>query len=477
VILIDLSRLEEARIACERAILLNPRNADAYNNLGNILADMGYLEKAEESYRRALDLDPGHSASHSNLLFQLAAAAKLTSVQLVAELRRWDRTHGEEGRTNQIPVRVLEAASDRRLRVGYVSPDLRKHVVSCFFTPLLAAHDRTGFEIFCYDAGVSPADATTEHLRSIAEHWRIVDDKNDEELARLIHKDRIDVLVDLSGHTANNRLKAFTYRPAKVQVTYLGFFASTGLEAMDYWITDTVLHPLDSREMAAESIYRLPRCWVCYRPPETAPAVSSRPAGDEQIVFGCFQKLSKLTSEVIKTWSQLLHELPGSRLLLMGAPLIGQGVQQLILDRFAHHGVLPEQLLFRKGASFEQYLATYAEVDIVLDTFPRTGGTTTAEALWMGVPVVTLAGDRYVERISASKLSSVGLEELITHSQEEYISRVISLAHDQALRSDLRSSLRARVARSPLCDAESLARAMEAAYTSMWRNCEHNLRC
>lgn len=464
-----LHRLGEALSACERAIELKPDYAEAHYNRGNMLLAAGSIEEAESSYRRALELNPGDAKLHSNMLFVLAARANQSFDGMLAALRKWDTVHGKAGRKAPLPMRMESGKLNRRLRVGYVSPHLHSHVVSFFFEPLLAAHDRTHFEIFCYASFLeSRADGVTQRLREITEHWHFVGDKSDAELAQLIHEDGIDILVDLTGHTANNRLKAFTYRPAPIQASYLGFFASTGLAAMDYWITDAVLHPQDTPELSSESIYRLPRCWVCYKPPELAPEVSICPNDDDQVVFGSFSNLSKLTPEVIKTWCQLLQQLPGSRLLLMGKPLRDQKVGSLLTDKFANYGITQERLMLRNGAPYDQYYATYAEVDIVLDPFPRTGGTTTAEALWMGVPVVTLAGQRYVERISASKLTALGMEELIANSQEEYIEKALSLAHDPLRRATLRANLRKNMAQSSLCNGGDLTRVMESAYRFMW---------
>ncbi len=464
-----LLRLEEALQACEKAIELKPDYAEAHYNRGNVLLEAGRIEEAEDSYQRASELNPDDAQLHSNILFIRAARARLPFNRMLDELRQWDSVHGREGRMNPLPKRTATAMPERRLRVGYVSPHLRSHVVNFFFEPLLAAHDRAHFEIFCYASYLeSRSDAVTQRLRGIAEHWRFVGDKNDAELARLIHRDGIDILVDLTGHTSGNRLKAFTYRPAPVQASYLGFFAATGLAAMDYWITDEVLHLQDTPELSVEKIYRLPRCWVCYQPPNLAPEVSPCPTSDAQVVFGSFSNLSKLTPEAIKTWSQLLQRLPGSRLLVMARALGDPTIRSLLIEKFASHDIPQERLLLRKAVPYSQYYATYAEVDIVLDPFPRTGGTTTAEALWMGVPVVTLAGQRYVERISASKLTAVGLKDLITKSGEEYIEKALSLAHDPVRRAELRANLRERMAQSPLCDGESLARAIESAYKCMW---------
>lgn len=467
--LCKLRRLEEALQACDKVIELKPDYADAHFNRGNVLLAAGRIEEAEACYHRALELNPQNAGLHSNILFTQAARAMLPFDQMRDALLRWDEVHGEEGRKNPLPARPAVDISGRRRRIGYVSPHLRSHVVNFFFEPLLAAHDRTRFEIFCYASyDESRSDEVTHRLRTIAEHWRFVGDKDDAALARLIHEEGIDILVDLAGHTSDNRLKAFTFRPAPVQITYLGFFAGTGLATMDYWITDEVLHPHDTSELGTEIIYRLPRCWVCYQPSPQAPEVALCPTADARVVFGSFNDLSKLTPEVIETWSQILQRLPGSRLLVMARTLGDAMTRSLLTERFAANGIGEDRLLLRKGASYRQYYATYAEVDIALDPFPRTGGTTTAESLWMGVPVVTLAGQRYVERISASKLTAVGLEDLIAGSRGEYIEKAVSLAHDPARRADLRKNLRNRMAKSPLCDGQGLARAIETAYTDMW---------
>lgn len=464
-----LFRLEDALAAYGTALDLQPEFAGAHFNRGELFLESGRVDEAEASFRRALELSPDDANVHGSLLFVQAAKGSLPFDEQLAALRQWDEVHGQAGRDAPLAAHQITGVPGRRLRVGYVSPHLRSHVVNFFFEPLLAAHDQTQFEIFCYASLLeSRADAATQRLRGVAEHWRFVGDKSDAELARLIHEDGIDILVDLAGHTANNRLKAFTYRPAPIQASYLGFFASTGLAAMDYWITDEVLHPQDTQERSSEAIYRLPRCWVCYKPSELAPNVSPCPNTDGQVVLGSFGNVSKLTPGVIETWSQLLQQLPASRLLLMDRAMKDPMLRSSLVDKFAAHGVTQARLLLRDGAPYAQYFATYAEVDIVLDPFPRTGGTTTAEALWMGVPVVTLAGQRYVERISASKLTALGMEDLIAHSREEYIEKVVSLAHDPARRTALRAGLRNRMAQSPLCDGPGLARAMESAYRTMW---------
>ena len=463
----SLGRLPDALAAYEQAITHNPTLALAFNNLGNTLGDLGYYSQAESSYRRALELDPDFVECHSNLIFELAARTKLSCRELLEEQQQWDNIHGLVGRNNPLPLNIRTRKDGERLRVGYVSPDLRTHAVSSFFEPLLINHDPSRFEIFCY-ASVSRPDATTERLSKIAEHWRYVASKTDAELAKLINEDFIDILVDLAGHTEGNRLRAFTYKPAPVQITYLGFFAATGLRAMDYWITDEILHPADTPEQSIEKIYRLSRCSHAYKPPEQAPAIAPCPSNNERVTFGSFSNLSKLTPEVIETWSRVIHSAPGSRLLITNRSMSDPKTKQLLEDRFRQHGIAAEQLFMHSAPDTEEWLATYAKVDIVLDPFPRTGTTTTAEAIWMGLPVVTLTGRRYVERASASILAAVGLDGLVTQSREDYITKAVLVANDPGWRRNLRTTLRERMSHSPICDGPDLARTMESAYLSIW---------
>lgn len=469
-LLAELGRMSEALDACEHALRLNPHRAAAHYNHANLLSNLGRFEFAEAGYRRSLELAPDHAQAHSNLLFLMAADARLRPEDMLEQQRQWDRAHGAAGRARALPIRRRQVSPERRLRIGYVSPDFRRHSVAYFFEPLLAAHDREGFEVFCYanHDDQTQSDPVTQRLQQQAEHWRFVQPLDDHMLAQQIHADGIDILVDLAGHTEGNRLKAFTYRPAPVQAMYLGYCASSGLDAMDYWITDAVLHPDDSTELASEQIHRLPRCSFCYLPPPEAPAVTPCPSTDDRVVFGSFNHFSKLQPAVIATWAQLLRELPGSRLLIMDQYLADAGIRQWLERAFAGHGVTAERLILRGRVPFAQYLAAYAEVDIVLDAFPRTGGTTTAEALWMGVPVITLAGSRYVERISASKLTALGLPELINRTREDYLATALRLARDASLRWQLRASLRQRMTDSLLCDSRGLARAMEDAYRTLW---------
>ena len=506
----DLGRLDEALECCKHALMLDSDKALAYNamgailkerhqymdalesyecalqcnpdfgqahiNRGNTLFEIGLTDVAERSIRHGLELTPDDHVAHSNLLFILAAQAKLSSADMLIEQQRWDILHGHQGRIFSRSDMHSPNIHRRRLRVGYVSPDFRQHAVSQFFEPLLRSHDRSRFEIFCYATHASQQnDETTLRLRTMSENWHTVGSVDDLELVNLIKKNGIDILVDLAGHTAAGRLKMFTYRPAPVQVTYLGYFAGTGLEAMDYWISDEILHPLDTSERATEQIYRLPRCWVCYKPLDNGPLVSSRPNDNRQVVFGSFNNISKLLPPVIEAWSEILSKVPGSQLLLMDKLMADEKTRHYMLEKFARYGISSDRLIIELGKPVNEYLSTYAKVDVVLDPFPRTGGTTTADALWMGVPVLTLAGSRYVERISASKLTALGLENLITHTVEDYINLAVILANDTDFRQKLRASLRDTMMQSPLCDGRGLAHVIESAYLDMWERRTRNV--
>ncbi len=300
----------------------------------------------------------------------------------------------------------------------------------------------------------------------MADEWCSTIGMSDKEVAQKIYDDKIDILIDLAGHTAKNRLTIFTYKPAPVQVTYLGYCNTSGLKSMDYWITDTILHPEDTVELAVEKIIRLQRCWTCYQPPTDAPEIIPATHADNNITFGSFNNLSKLSNEVIGCWSQLIKEVSDSRLVLKARQLADPFIQERILAKFAQHGINSNRLILLPNTP--SYMADYNKIDIALDTFPRTGGVTTADALWMGVPVITMAGQRYIERQGASILNAIGLDELITTTPEEYITRAVTLAKDYTLRVELKTSLRERMTNSPLCDGRDLALALENTYRKTW---------
>lgn len=463
----ETGRYTDALKVNRRVIELHPNSAQAYNNLGNTLAGLGDVQVALSAYEQALERRPDKHQTLSNCLFIKSYHVLSTPEETLAAHRIWDQRFGGE----TLACRYTYERSDdpeRRLRIGYVSPDLRRHSVAYFLEPILAAHDHDRFDVFCY-AEVANPDEVSASLQRLSDHWITTSGMSDEALADRIHGDRIDILVDLAGHTAGNRLRAFAFRPAPIQATYLGYFTTTGLAAMDYWLSNEVLTPSDTVERTTETIWRLPGCSLGYQPPKEAPAVSDRP-DTGPVVLGSFNDLSKVSAEAVALWSEILKRLPNARLLLKAKQLSDPDACENVRKSFAEHGIQPERLTLRgRTAGLEQHLAMYGEIDIALDTIPRTGGTTTMEALWMGVPVVSLAGERYIERLSASMLTAAGLGALVCRDADAYIECVAAIAEDFARRRKLRATLREQLRGSPLCDARDLTRRIETAYRSMWR--------
>ncbi len=462
----EVGQLAIAEQHFREAIRLKQDYANAYVNLGNTLYELNRVDEAKAQYENALHFQPSHADARSCLLYMHAHHVMLDPTGLVDAHREWDRVHGLAGKTHRYTHSVT-GAPDKRLRIGYVSPDFCRHPVSYFFAPLLAAHHRDRVEVYCY-ANVAHPDEVTARLKDSADHWCPTVGMTDAALAKRIHDDRIDILVDLAGHTAGHRLGAFCYQPAPVQVTYLGYCATTGLETMGFWLTDDVIHPSDTIEQAVERIVRLPRCWVAYQPPADAPAVQPRPA-DAALTLGCFNDRTKVTPQVIAVWSELLHALPGAMLFLKARQYADEQTRTWLIEQFAGRGIDRARLRIEPAGSMAEYLTAYHDIDIALDPFPRTGGVTTADALWMGVPVITLAGQRFIERHSASLLFAVGHGDWVASSIEDYKEKVLTLARDPQRRRQWRATQRDTVAASPLLNADDLANRLEATFRELWK--------
>jgi predicted O-linked N-acetylglucosamine transferase (SPINDLY family) len=385
---------------------------------------------------------------------------------LYAEARRWASAHAEALREQR--GYANDRSPNRRLRIGYVSSDLRQHPVGFFFAPVFTHHDKQAFELICY-AGVRHPDALTAQFRACADRWHEVTALTDEALAEQIRADRIDILVDLSGHTRGHRLLTFARKPAPVQVTAGGHYDTTGMTAIDYLISDRFHTPVGAERYFSETLIRLPHDYICYGPPDYAPAVAPPPLSREgQVTFGCFNNLAKVTPEVIALWAKILQALPGSRLRLQTRELGDAATCARYHALFKDQGVAASCIELQGHIPHRQLLAAYSEIDIALDPFPYSGGLTTCEALWMGVPVITLTGHCFAGRHSTSHLANVGLPELITTTPEAYVAVAIALAQDTDRLTTLRQDLRERLSTSPLCDAKGYTRALEAAYRGMW---------
>ena len=459
---------KQSEAAAREAIACDPDSANGYNNLGLALMRQGRLTEAEAALRQALALRPSFALPHSNILFCLNYRQDLSAEAIFAEYRRWDLQHAQP--LPRIEHQLdLDRASERRLRVGYVSPDFRQHAVALFAEPLLAAHDRAAVELFCY-AEVPAPDAVTGRFQVLADHWRSTVGQSDADMAEIIRQDRIDVLVDLAGHTAGNRLLVFARKPAPVQVTYLlGHGYTTGMSVMDAFLADAALVPPGAEALFSEHVVRLPRIPLAYAPPSGMPDVAVLPAlASSHVTFGYFGRTVRLNDSVIAAWARILRAVPGSRLMLNNAPFSEPAGRELMTARFAAHGITPAQLALVFTSPQERTWEAYGEIDIALDPFPHNAGTTTIEALWQGVPVVSLAGRPTVGRFGAAILQAVGLQDWVTDDVESYVTRAIAAATDLAALAHLRADLRPRFAASPLRDATGLARDIEAVYRTLW---------
>jgi len=462
---------DEALVAYHQAIQLKPDFVESHSNLASALRNRGHLYEALAAYERAMALKPDNPEFASSRLFLLHSHPGYGPQSLYEEHRRWNQQYAAPLKRH-IQTHRNDRSPERRLKIGYVSPDLRSHPVGHFLLPLLECHDHAQVQVFCYADVYSP-DAMTERLRAHADVWHSIVGLSDEQVASLIRIDSIDILVDLTLHTAHNRLLVFARKPAPVQVTYLAYPSTSGLDTMDYRLTDPYLDPPGSEtdSIYSERSIRLPQTYWCYQTPDLAPEVGPLPAlAGEGVTFGCLNDFNKVREGTLSVWCALLRSVPQSRLLLHA----GEGShRQRVADLLKQEGVNPERLSFVGRVPLGEYYGTYGRIDIGLDPFPFAGGTTTCDALWMGVPVVSLAGETAVSRGGLSILSNVGLGELVAGTAEEYVGIAAELAGDWARLACLRAGLRSRMASSPLMDGPGFARSVEAAYRQMWYNwCE-----
>jgi protein O-GlcNAc transferase len=460
-------RLEASTAALRQAVDLNPNFPEAHNNLAVTLKDQGQLDEAIAAHRRALALKPDYSEAHSNLVYLLQFHPAYDAPAIAGELRDWNRRHAEP-LANCIPPHANPRDPDRRLRIGYVSPDFRQHVVGRNVLPLFHHHDQTQFELYCYADLLAP-DPLTEEFRRHAGTFRLVSRTTHEALAALIRDDHIDVLVDLTLHMADNRLLVFARKPAPVQVTFAGYPGSTGLTAIDYRLSDPYLDPPDvDPALYSEQTLRLPHTFWCYDPLENRDLpVNPLPALTAGIVtFGCLNNFCKINDPVLALWANVLRQVAGSRLILM-APAGSHRARTW--ERFQQEGIDAARVEFVPYQPRRQYLQEYHRIDIGLDTFPYNGHTTSLESLWMGVPVVTRVGHTVVARAGWSQLSNLGLPELAGSTPDDFVRIAVALAQDLPRLRDLRAALRPRMEQSPLMEAPRFARHIETAYRHMWR--------
>jgi predicted O-linked N-acetylglucosamine transferase (SPINDLY family) len=484
--LLDADRIDEAEAVLLRTLEIDPGCAEVHVNLGDVRKDQARIAEAVGCYERALALEPGHAAAASRRLFALHLDPDRDAEVLPSEHRRWaDRFAAPLAA--QIRPHPNDRAADRRLKVGFVSADFRSHPVGRLLLPLFVHRDRRRYEFHAY-SDVRAVDALTHQFADLADAWHTIAGRSDAEVAGRISDDRIDILVDLAQHTAGNRLLVFARKPAPVQVSMLGMPAATGLATIDYRFTDGFLDRLgtgecpvfsegeapsqpracgsDGASPSPEVLVRLPHRFWCYAPVQDAPPVGELPAlSTGAITFGCLNQSAKLSSPALALWIKILESVDRSRLLLQVSSA-SQRDQVQALCRMG--GIAPERVAFARRVPLLGYLASYHAIDVGLDPFPYGGGTTTMDALWMGVPVITLAGRSAVGRGGVSILTNVGLPELIARTPDEYAAIARALAGDRRRLAELRRRLRGRMEASPLLDGRQYAADVEAAFRRMW---------
>jgi len=474
----ELKQLQEATECFRRAVTIAPEDAyppgqsgfegAAQSNLGVYLQEMGQINEAMDFLRQSLSLNLTHAHIHSNLLLALQYTELLSPTEVLIEHRAYATKFEAPLSANwQSHTNLID--SQRKLRVGYVSPDFRSHSVAFFFEPVISHHDKHKFEISCY-YNSRQNDAVTERIKDHADHWCECSSLSDVELAKRIRADGIDVLVDLAGHTNKNRLLSFANKPAPVQVTWLGYPSTTGLTAIDYRLTDLYADPVGMTEhLNSEALWRLSGPFSCYRPNPVSPPVIDHPPSLDTgyITFGSFNNLAKVNDAVIRLWAQVLTNVPNARLFLKIKAVDTPFIRNQVEARLQGLGIPLDRLILSPHS--DDYLNDYNQIDVALDTFPFNGGTTSMDTLWMGVPLITLAGANFISRMGVSILTHVGLPELIAATPEDYVQLAVRTASDPQWLRGLRDQLRQRLRQSALMDEAAFTQNLEAAYRQMWQ--------
>lgn len=469
IVLRDTNDFEGAEKYYLQAIEYDDAPAYAYNNLAILAMEMSKPIESIEYYRKALEADPTYANARSNMLFYLNYLERVTPEELFDEHREWNRWHVEPLPLHSC-VHANDPVADRRLRIGYVSADLFGHAVSYFIEGALEHHNKDEFEIFCY-ANVTTPDLITKRLKSYVDHWQYITKMTPKEIADQVREDEIDILVDLGGHTAGHRLEAFALKPAPIQVTWIGYPNTTGLDVMDYRIVDNITDPVgDADSHHSETLWRLPECFTCYTP-QSVLEVEGTPAAitTGQVTFGSFNNATKISGCSVRVWAEILKKVDGSRLILKSASLGDKKTQERIWAQFKESGVPADRVEMIGKLSSEKHMRMYDEIDIALDPFPYNGTTTSCEALFMGSPIIALLGDRHATRVTASLLTQVGLGDLAAANEEEYVGKAVALANDLDRLQEIRKNLRTNMLKSPLCDAVRHTKSVEDAYREMWK--------
>lgn len=463
------NRLSEAIKQYQALLETDPEHFGIRNNLARCLVQLGRVDEARNHYRSCVKAAPDKFHAFSALLAGLNYEPDITPEAHEAEVRDWE-TQRALPHYPQNPEFPNDRDLDRPLKIGYLSPDLRQHVVGHNFLPVLEHRNRERFSVACYHIG-EQADDLSHRIAALSDDWRHIHGASDDEVAAAIRQDGIDILVDLSGHTSKTQPLIFARKPAPVQVSWLGYFDTTGLATMDWFITDPYSSPPDQQQYFSERLYRMPHTRLYYHPYPDMPAVGELPAKrNGYVTFGCLNNLAKINTQVLDLWAQILTALPASRLLIQTLALC----DKLNRDRFralcVERGIDPARLELRPATRLEKFAQTYQEIDIALDPFPFCGGFTSFDALWMGVPVVTLEQQRLVGRQTLSMLMNLELPELIARTRADYLAIALDLSRDWMKLQILRSELRSRFIQSPLIDDRHFIQGLEQAYRFFWKS-------
>ena len=465
-VLADQGKISPAFEVYKKALRLNPDLAEAYGNIGRLLLQIGQVDKAVKLYQQACKLAPKSSVIHSNALYAFLHATDFSTGRLSQKHIQW----GKQFHVNSTHFRTDAECGLRgrsKIHIGYVSPDFRQHAWSYFIEPILLNHNKERIKVFCY-ANVIRKDKKTEYFKSISDHWRDISCLSDEQARDMMANDQIDILVNLAGHTSQNRLSLFSLKSAPIQVILGHYQCTTGLSSIDYRLTDQWVDPPESEGLYLEKFSYLAYGSLCYSPPSDGPAIYPVPAEEKgYLTFCCLNRLSKINHNVISVWSELLQGLPKSRLLLKDKWFSDSHVKQQVHNIFNSYGITSKRLtLLPSVETYREHLDLYNQVDIALDTYPVNGQTTSCESLWMGVPVVTLMGNRCSQRFGYSLLSRLGLDELVSYSEQEYILKARKLALDRDQRLSLRFNLRSKM-KEKICDASTFVQQLEQSYCQM----------
>jgi len=462
-----IQQYEESLEYCKRALIAEPNRYEIYGNMATTLKNLGRTDEAIAAQKKSLDFVPEKAWLYSNMLLTMVYASSVSPEELAETARQF----GEKIADPLLRDRPFNNNKNtkRKLRIGYVSPDFRGHAVAFFLAPIYYA-DKEKFELFGYSK-TQKEDLITEDIKKHFDHWRDIKYMQDDAIADFIEKDKIDILVDLAGHTGFNSLLVFARKPAPVQVSWLGYPATTGMKAMDYRITDPYAEPVGMTEhLNVEKLWRLPDIFCSYRAHPNSPAVIDHPPCEDNgyITFGCFNNFTKVTDEVLQIWAKIMDRVPNSRLLMEIVGIGNPKIKEDVVARFVKNGLPVDRVILEPRLITNQYIL-YNRIDIALDPFPCNGGTTSMDTLWMGVPFITLAGRHFVSRMGVTILSNAGLSELIAENLEEYISKAVNLANDPMRLRKLREGLRDKFAASPVMDQKKFVRNIEAAFREMWK--------